>query len=82
MHDRFEEALRLMDRGASDKAERVLLGLLEEHPEEARSNYLMASLCDRRGQERRAVPFYRRTLAQPGNCPKTPVLGWRRIDTR
>jgi tetratricopeptide (TPR) repeat protein len=66
MDDRFEEALRLMDGGASDKAECVLLGLLEEHPEDARSNYLMASLCDQRGQERRAVPFYRRTLAQPG----------------
>ena len=63
MHDRLEEALRLMDGGASDKAERVLLGLLEEHPEDARSNYLMASLCDQRGQERRAVPFYRRALA-------------------
>ena len=41
----------------------MLLGLLEEHPEDARSNYLMASLCDQRGQKRRAVPFYRRALA-------------------
>jgi tetratricopeptide (TPR) repeat protein len=64
MDDKIEEALRLLDGGASDKAERVLLGLLEEHPEDARSNYLMASLCDQRGQERRAVPFYRRALAQ------------------
>jgi tetratricopeptide (TPR) repeat protein len=64
MHDRIEEALRLMDAGAQDKAERVLLGLLEERPDDARSNYLMASLCDQRGQERRAVPFYRRALAR------------------
>jgi tetratricopeptide (TPR) repeat protein len=64
MDDRIEEALRHMDAGASDKAERVLLGLLEEHPEDTRSNYLMASLCEQRGQERRAVPFYRRALVQ------------------
>ena len=58
-----EEAARLMEAGEHDGAERVLLGLLEERPEDARANYLMASLCDRSGQERRAVPFYRRALA-------------------
>jgi hypothetical protein len=53
-----EEAARLMEAGERDGAERVLLGLLEEHPEDARANYLMASLCDQSDQERRAVPFY------------------------
>jgi tetratricopeptide (TPR) repeat protein len=58
-----QEAARLMEAGEQDGAERVLLGLLEEHPEDARANYLMASLCDQSDQERRAVPFYQRALA-------------------
>lgn len=43
--------------GEQDRAERVLLGVLEEHPVDAQANYLMASVCDQRSQERRAVPF-------------------------
>jgi hypothetical protein len=43
MHDRIVEALRLMVGGEPDEVERVLLGLLEERPENARYNYLMAS---------------------------------------
>lgn len=65
MHERIEEAARLMAGGEQDRVERVLLGMLEERPDNARANYLMASVCDQRGQERRAVPFYRRALAAP-----------------
>jgi tetratricopeptide (TPR) repeat protein len=75
MHERTEEAARLMAGGEHDEAERVLLGLLEERPEDARANYLMASLCDRRDQERRAVPFYRRALAASRDLPEEDLAG-------
>ena len=75
MHERTEEAARLMAGGEHDEAERVLLGLLEERPEDARANYLMASLCDQRDQERRAVPFYRRALAASRDLPEENLVG-------
>jgi tetratricopeptide (TPR) repeat protein len=75
MHEGAEEAARLMAGGEHDEAERVLLGLLEERPEDARANYLMASLCDQREQERRAVPFYRRALAAPEELPAGDLAG-------
>lgn len=75
MHDGIEKAARLMDGGEPDEAERVLLSLLEERPEDARANYLMASLCDQRGQERRAVPFYRRALARSEELPEEDLAG-------
>jgi tetratricopeptide (TPR) repeat protein len=62
MREGTEEAARLMADGQLEGAERMLLGLLAEDPGDARANYLMASLCDRSDQERRAVPFYRRAL--------------------
>jgi tetratricopeptide (TPR) repeat protein len=70
-----EEAARLMEAGERDGAERVLLGLLEEHPEDARANYLMASLCDQSDQERRAVPFYQRALAGVEDLPEEDAAG-------
>lgn len=63
MREEYEEAARSMELGRLDEAERGLLNLLERDPHDARANYLMASLCDGRGQERRAVPHYRRALA-------------------
>ena len=75
MHEGTEEADRLMAGGEHDEAECVLLGLLEERPEDARANYLMASLCDQRDQELRAVPFYRRALAAPEELPAGDLAG-------
>jgi tetratricopeptide (TPR) repeat protein len=75
MHEGTEEAARLIAGGENDEAERVLLGLLEKNPEDARTNYLMASLCDQRGQEREAVPFYRRTLAAAQEPPEEDLVG-------
>ena len=65
----------MMAGGEHDEAERLLLGLLQERPEDARANYLMASLCDQRDQERRAVPFYRRALARPDELPEENLAG-------
>ncbi len=75
MHERIEEAARLMAGGEQDRVERVLLGMLEERPDNARANYLMASVCDQRGQERRAVPFYRRALAAPKELSDEDLTG-------
>ena len=75
MREGTEEAARLMEAGERDGAERVLLGLLEEHPEDARANYLMASLCDQSDRERRAVPFYRRALAGGEDLPEEDAAG-------
>jgi tetratricopeptide (TPR) repeat protein len=75
MREGTEEAARLMEAGAHDGAEKVLLGLLEEHPQDARANYLMASLCDQTDQERRAVPFYRRALAGAEDLTEEDVAG-------
>ena len=69
MREGIEKAARLVAGGEHDEAEHLLLELLRERPRDARANYLMASLCDRRGQEHRAVPFYRRALARPGKLP-------------
>ncbi len=65
MREGTEVIARLMAVGQQDRAERMLSGLLEEQPRDARANYLMASLCDQRGQERRAVSFYQHALAAP-----------------
>lgn len=70
-----QEAARLIEAGERDGAERVLLSLLEEHPEDARTNYLMASLCDQSDQERRAVPFYQRALAGVADLPEEAAAG-------
>ena len=70
-----QEAARLIEAGERDGAERVLLSLLEEHPEDARANYLMASLCDQSDQERRAVPFYQRALAGVADLPEEAAAG-------
>ena len=59
----IEEATRLRESGKLDEAERVLSRLLEEFPEDAEANYQFAWLCDLRGQEARAVPFYERAVA-------------------
>ena len=75
MREKTEEAARLMADGDQTGAERALLGLLEERPGDARANYLMASLCDQRGQEGRAVPFYRRAVAAPGELPEEDLAG-------
>jgi tetratricopeptide (TPR) repeat protein len=60
MHERYEEAARLVAHGELGEAERVLLSLLDAN---ARANYPMASLCDGSGQALRAVPYYRLALA-------------------
>ena len=70
-----EEAARLMEAGERDGAERALFGLLEQNPEDARANYLMASLCDQGDQERRAVPFYQRALAGVDDLPAEDAAG-------
>ncbi len=75
MRERIEEAARLMAGGEQDRAEHVLLGVLEECPEDAWANYLMASLCDQRGQERRAVPFYRLALAAREELSEEDLAG-------
>jgi RimJ/RimL family protein N-acetyltransferase len=75
MREGTEEAARLMADGDQAGAERVLLGLLKERPGDARANYMMASLCDQRGQERRAIPFYRRALATPEELPEEDLAG-------
>ena len=75
MHERTEEAARLMEAGDRGGAERALLGLLERHPEDARANYLMASLCDQNDQERRAVPVYRRALIGVEDLPEEDAAG-------
>src|SRR5829696_6141103 len=75
MREGTEEAARLMAAGEHDGAERVLLGLLEEHPQDARANYLMASLCDQTDQERRAVPFYRRAIVGAEDLPEEDAAG-------
>ena len=75
MSRNIEEAIRLMDGGEQDEAERALLGLLANEPEDARANYLMASLYDGLGKERRAVPFYRRVLARPEGLPERDLAG-------
>ena len=64
-----------MEAGEREEAERTLLDALEEHPEDARANYLMASLCDQSDQERRAVPFYRRALAGVDDLPGEDAAG-------
>lgn len=75
MRERIEDAARLMAGGEHDRAERVLLGVLEERPEEAWANYLMASLFDQRGQERRAVLFSRRALAALEELSEGDLVG-------
>lgn len=75
MRERIEDAARLMAGGEHDRAERLLLGVLEERPEEAWANYLMASLCDQRAQERRAVLFYRRALAASEDLSEEDLAG-------
>src|SRR5919112_703916 len=75
MREGTEEAARLMEDGEHDGAERVLLGLLEEHPQDARANYLMASLCDHTDQERRAVSFYQRVLPRADDLPGEDAAG-------
>ena len=75
MGERIEEAARLMAGGEQDRAERVLLGALEERPDDARANYLMASACDQRGQERKAVPFYQHALAAPEELSEEDLAG-------
>jgi tetratricopeptide (TPR) repeat protein len=52
-----------------------LLGLLWEHRQDARANYLMASLCDQCDRERRAVSFYRRALARGEDLPEEDAAG-------
>lgn len=64
-----------MDSGEQDEAESVLLGLLVNKPEDARVNYVMASLYDGLGQERRAVPFYRCALARPEGLSEEDLAG-------
>ena len=75
MREEAEKAARLEAGGEHDEAEHLLLGLLRERPGDARANYLMASLCDRRDQERRAVSFYRRALARPEELPEEELAG-------
>jgi tetratricopeptide (TPR) repeat protein len=70
-----EEAARLLEAREWDGAERLLLGLLERHPEDARANYLMATLCDQSDQERRAVLFYQRALAGAKDLPDEDAAG-------
>jgi len=75
VHERTEEAARLMEAGDGGGAERALLGPLEQNPEDARANYLMASLYDQSDQERRAVPFYWRALARAEDLPEEDAAG-------
>jgi tetratricopeptide (TPR) repeat protein len=56
------EAIHLRQRGEYAKAWRILQRLQKVDPDDARLNYQCAWVCDLRGQERTAVPFYERAI--------------------
>jgi tetratricopeptide (TPR) repeat protein len=58
----LREAIHLRRRGEYAKAWRILQRLHKVDPDDARLNYQCAWICDLRGQERAAVPFYERAI--------------------
>ena len=58
----LREAIYLRQRGEYAKAWRILERLQKVDPDDARLNYQCAWVCDLRGQERAAVPFYERAI--------------------
>jgi tetratricopeptide (TPR) repeat protein len=58
----LREAIHLRQRGEYARAWRILQRLHKTNPDDARLNYQCAWVCDLRGQERAAVPFYERAI--------------------
>jgi tetratricopeptide (TPR) repeat protein len=56
------EAIRLRQRGEYTRAWRILRQLHRADPDDVRINYQCAWVCDLRGNERAAVPFYERAI--------------------
>jgi tetratricopeptide (TPR) repeat protein len=58
----IREAIHLRQRGEYARAWRILRRLHRADPDDARLNYQCAWVCDLRGDERAAVPFYERAI--------------------
>jgi tetratricopeptide (TPR) repeat protein len=63
LDEQLAEIARLRGEGKAQEALPLLLKLVATHPDDPSVNYLCASVHDRLGLEREAVPYYETALA-------------------
>jgi tetratricopeptide (TPR) repeat protein len=63
MFESLQTAIDLREGGQYEESRRLLLELLQTHPDDPQVNYHCAWAHDRMGLERAAVPFYEQAIA-------------------
>jgi tetratricopeptide (TPR) repeat protein len=77
LQTQLAQAIAYRNQDQFDEAQEAFATLYERYPDDALVNYHYAWLCDKLGEERRAVPFYERAieLGLPGEESVGALLG-------
>jgi hypothetical protein len=58
VQERLDSTVKLRESGKHEEAHPILIELHAEFPEEPQINFPCASILNRRGSKRQAIPFY------------------------